>query len=84
MTNIEEMIEYIKEIKYGIKPDDEHRNKLIDALDMAIKALQDKGHDSKNEKEISILSELRSGYSCFDTEERPYYNALSEGIKALR
>ncbi len=37
-----------------------------------------------NEKEISILSELRSGYSCFDTEERPYYDALSEGIKALR
>lgn len=40
MTNIEETIEYINEIKYGITPDDEHRNKLIDALDMAIKALE--------------------------------------------
>lgn len=38
----------------------------------------------KNQNEISILSELRSGYSSFDDKEEPFYHALSEGIKALR
>lgn len=33
---------------------------------------------------ISILSELRSRYSIFDEEERKYYHALSEAIKALK
>lgn len=33
---------------------------------------------------ISKLSEIRSNYSCFDDEEKPYYRALSEGIKALK
>lgn len=29
---------------------------------------------------ISILSEIRSQYNCFDPKEEPYYRALSEAI----
>ena len=29
---------------------------------------------------IGILSEIRSGYNCFDENEEPYYRALSEAI----
>lgn len=29
---------------------------------------------------ISILSEIRSQYNCFDPNEEPYYHALSEAI----
>lgn len=36
------------------------------------------------EKEIQILSELRSGYSCFDPNEREYYHTLSEAIRSLK
>lgn len=36
------------------------------------------------EKEIQILSELRSEYSCFDPNEREYYHALSEAIRSLK
>lgn len=32
---------------------------------------------------IEVLSEIRSGYNCFDDSEKPYYEALSEAIKAL-
>ncbi len=32
---------------------------------------------------ISILSELRSQYNCFDEAEQPYYRTLSEAIKVL-
>lgn len=35
-------------------------------------------------KHIEILSDLRAKYSCFDDSERPYYEALSAGIKALK
>ena len=37
-----------------------------------------------NEKEIQILSELRSEYNCFDPSERKYYHALSEAISSLK
>ena len=33
---------------------------------------------------ISILSELRSNYNCFDKDDEPYYSALSEAIKAVK
>lgn len=33
---------------------------------------------------IEKLSELRSGYSCFDNEEEPFYRALSLGIKGIK
>lgn len=36
------------------------------------------------EKEIQILSELRSEYNCFDPNEREYYHALSEAIRSLK
>ena len=36
------------------------------------------------EKEIQILSELRSEYNCFDPNEREYYHALSEAISSLK
>ena len=36
------------------------------------------------EKEIQILSELRSEYNCFDSNEREYYHALSEAIRSLK
>ena len=32
---------------------------------------------------IEVLSEIRCGYNCFDESEKPYYEALSEAIKAL-
>lgn len=32
---------------------------------------------------IEVLSEIRSGYNCFDDSERPFYEALSEAIEAL-
>ena len=32
---------------------------------------------------ISKLSEIRSGYNCFDESEEPQYRALSEAIKIL-
>ena len=32
---------------------------------------------------IEVLSEIRSGYNCFDESEKPYYEALSEAIEAL-
>ena len=35
-------------------------------------------------KNIELLSELRSQYSCFDEKEEPYYRALSAGIAAIR
>ena len=42
----EETIDFLNEIKYGITPDDEHKNRLIDALDVAIKSLENQktGH----------------------------------------
>lgn len=33
---------------------------------------------------ISILSELRSNYDCFDEKEQPHYHALSLAIKSLK
>lgn len=33
---------------------------------------------------ISILSEIRSSYNCFDEDEEPYYRALSEAIEAVK
>lgn len=33
---------------------------------------------------ISILSEIRSKYDCFNEKEQPYYHALSVAIKSLR
>ena len=33
---------------------------------------------------ISNLSDIRSGYSCLDSVDRPKYHACSLGIKALR
>ena len=36
------------------------------------------------EKEIQILSELRSEYNCFVPNEREYYHALSEAIRSLK
>ena len=33
--------------------------------------------------DIDVLSELRSNYNLFNADERPYYHALSEAIKAL-
>ena len=33
---------------------------------------------------ISILSELRSNYNCFDIKDEPYYRALSKAIEALK
>ena len=33
---------------------------------------------------ISLLSEIRSKYNCFNEEERPYYEALSKAISAMR
>lgn len=38
---------------------------------------------NKNLDTIERLSELRSGFSCFDDKEEPYYRALSEAIEAL-
>lgn len=40
---------------------------------------------SKETKEeiIAILSEMRSGYNCFDANEEPKYRALSIAIKAI-
>ena len=35
-------------------------------------------------KSIERLSTLRSGYSCFEDDERPFYEALSEGIDAIK
>lgn len=35
-------------------------------------------------KTISILSEIRSKYDCFNEKEQPYYHALSVAIKSLR
>lgn len=35
-------------------------------------------------KHIEILSDLMAKYSCFDDSERPYYEALSAGIKAMK
>ena len=32
---------------------------------------------------IEVLSEIRSGYNCFDESEKPYYEALSESIEEL-
>lgn len=32
---------------------------------------------------ISILSEIRSNYNCFDENEEPYYRALSEAIRLM-
>ena len=32
---------------------------------------------------ISILSEIRSSYNCFDEKEEPYYRALSEAIRLV-
>lgn len=37
-----------------------------------------------NQEEITCLSEIRAGYSCFDEKEEPFYRALSKGIEALR
>lgn len=36
-----------------------------------------------NEQAIEMLSEIRSGYNCFDESERPFYEALSEAIESL-
>lgn len=33
---------------------------------------------------ISILSELRSNYNCFDKLDEPYYQALTEAIAAVK
>ena len=32
---------------------------------------------------ISILSEIRSSYNCFDEKEEPYYRALGEAIRLV-
>lgn len=37
-----------------------------------------------NQEDITLLSELRSEYNCFDGGEEPYYRALSNAIQALR
>jgi hypothetical protein len=37
-----------------------------------------------NQEDITLLSELKFGYSCFDEKEEPYYRALSNAIQALR
>ena len=34
--------------------------------------------------DIQILSELRSGYNCFDPKDEPTYRALSNAIHALK
>lgn len=33
---------------------------------------------------ISILSEIRANYNCFDEDDEPYYRALSEAIEAVK
>lgn len=33
---------------------------------------------------IEKLSDIRASYSCFDENERPYYYALSAGIKCIK
>ena len=33
---------------------------------------------------ISLLSEIRAKYDCFNEEEQPYYHALSVAIKSLK
>jgi len=37
-----------------------------------------------NEQAIELLSEMRSGYNCFDESERRFYEALSMAIEALQ
>lgn len=37
-----------------------------------------------NKQTIEVLSEIRSGYNCFDASEKPFYEALSEAIEALQ
>ena len=36
------------------------------------------------EEAITILSDIRSQYNCFDEAEQTYYHALSMAIQALR
>ena len=36
------------------------------------------------EEAITILSDIRSQYNCFDEAEQTYYHALSMGIQALQ
>lgn len=37
-----------------------------------------------SESDVEILSKLRCQFNCFDEKERPWYEALSRAIKALR
>lgn len=63
-----------------------HDNQLRE--DELIKEYESKSMDRLISEEkwehISKLSEIRSKYSCFEDDEKPYYKALSEGIKALK
>lgn len=36
------------------------------------------------EEVIELLSDIRSGFNCFDPMEKQQYHALSEAIKALQ
>jgi len=37
-----------------------------------------------NQEDITLLSELRDKYNCFNNKEQPYYHALSNAIQVLR
>ena len=39
---------------------------------------------TKRAETVEVLSEMRSGYNCFDVDEEPKYHALSMAIEALK
>ena len=43
-----------------------------------------KNKDNTAEETISILSDIRSNYNCFNENEEPKYRALSKAIEALK
>ena len=64
-----------------------YRHTYLDQIIDIIKALPTAQSESEpidpNERDIEILSALRSNYCCFDEKEERVYHALSEAIKAI-
>lgn len=48
-----------------------------------LQSVQPEPRNKNNAEVISILSDMRSRYNCFDPEDEEYYRGLSEAIKAL-
>lgn len=78
-------IYYAAFIGTSLHIDMDHMSKLVNKTAPVYEwSLTEIKTNADKEEAVAILSDIRSGYNCFDIDEEPKYRALSIAIEALK